>query len=291
MYWHPAQRCAPGGRGRKRVCMDVPRRVQVHGLAASFLEHKARLGAIQGLDLTLLIAGENDGMFGRREVEAHHVFELLLEAFVAGEFEGFDPVRFQTIGRPEASHARRADTDFPRHRCPAPMGRSRRFARQRQLEKARSLRGRQRRDATEPALILEKARQSPPAIALPAASNLPRILPQLPRDLLILQTLSGQQNHGRPFSCTKGTRPSLLYPFQLSVEVRAKQDSGQTKQDKLFHPRRDRWSDHFAWNPDATTVVGLTAIGRATIEALSLNRKGLINQRKRFYKSDKYPPK
>ena len=34
----------------------------------------------------------------------------------------------------------------------------------------------------------------------------------------------------------------------------------------LYHPRRDRWSDHFAWSEDATIVIGLTPMGRATVE-------------------------
>jgi HNH endonuclease len=37
----------------------------------------------------------------------------------------------------------------------------------------------------------------------------------------------------------------------------------------LFHPRRDRWSDHFAW--DDTTIVGRTPSGRATVLLLGMN--------------------
>jgi hypothetical protein len=37
----------------------------------------------------------------------------------------------------------------------------------------------------------------------------------------------------------------------------------------LFHPRRDRWSEHFAWND--LVLVGLTPIGRATVELLAMN--------------------
>jgi HNH endonuclease len=47
----------------------------------------------------------------------------------------------------------------------------------------------------------------------------------------------------------------------------------------LFHPRRQRWKDHFAWNHDFTLIVGTTPTGRATVDALQLNRKGLINLR------------
>jgi len=37
----------------------------------------------------------------------------------------------------------------------------------------------------------------------------------------------------------------------------------------LFNPRRDGWSDHFAWND--TILVGLTPMGRATVELLAIN--------------------
>lgn len=37
----------------------------------------------------------------------------------------------------------------------------------------------------------------------------------------------------------------------------------------LFHPRRDRWSDHFVF--EAARIDGLTPIGRATVQVLNLN--------------------
>src|SRR5260370_23278145 len=39
---------------------------------------------------------------------------------------------------------------------------------------------------------------------------------------------------------------------------------------RLFHPRHESHREHFRW--DANLVIGLTAIGRATIETLRLNR-------------------
>lgn len=47
----------------------------------------------------------------------------------------------------------------------------------------------------------------------------------------------------------------------------------------LFHLRRQNWEQHFAWNEDFTLMVGLTAIGRATINALCLNREEAISIR------------
>jgi hypothetical protein len=38
---------------------------------------------------------------------------------------------------------------------------------------------------------------------------------------------------------------------------------------RLFHPRRDVWSDHFEWRE--IDLVGRTAIGRATVWVLAIN--------------------
>lgn len=37
----------------------------------------------------------------------------------------------------------------------------------------------------------------------------------------------------------------------------------------LFHPRRDRWPDHFEWQE--TTLFGKSPVGRATIDLLAMN--------------------
>lgn len=58
----------------------------------------------------------------------------------------------------------------------------------------------------------------------------------------------------------------------------------------LFHPRRQRWRDHFAWNGDRTLIVGLTAEGRATVEELRLNRPGLVNLRRILFDAGEHPP-
>lgn len=49
-------------------------------------------------------------------------------------------------------------------------------------------------------------------------------------------------------------------------------DSGEIV--RLFHPRRDRWSDHFVW--DGPELKGSTAIGRVTIAVLFINDPELI---------------
>lgn len=48
----------------------------------------------------------------------------------------------------------------------------------------------------------------------------------------------------------------------------------------LFHPRKHQWNEHFAWNEDFTFIIGKSEIGRATLIALKLNRKSVVNLRK-----------
>ena len=43
---------------------------------------------------------------------------------------------------------------------------------------------------------------------------------------------------------------------------------------RLFHPRQDRWQDHFRW--EGPVLVGLTAIGRVTIRVLDINRADAV---------------
>lgn len=58
----------------------------------------------------------------------------------------------------------------------------------------------------------------------------------------------------------------------------------------LFHPHQDRWNEHFVWSDDGTELVGLSAIGRATIEALKINRPAMIRVRKMWVAMSEHPP-
>jgi HNH endonuclease len=48
----------------------------------------------------------------------------------------------------------------------------------------------------------------------------------------------------------------------------------------LFNPRIMEWDKHFAWSIDFTIILGLSDIGRATIDVLKLNRTQLKNLRR-----------
>jgi len=39
----------------------------------------------------------------------------------------------------------------------------------------------------------------------------------------------------------------------------------------LFHPREQRWTDHFTIDPESAEIAGTTPTGRATVAGLDLN--------------------
>src|SRR5947209_17969901 len=59
----------------------------------------------------------------------------------------------------------------------------------------------------------------------------------------------------------------------------------------LFNPRSQRWAEHFRWSEDSSKMVGLTAIGRATISVLGLNRDCLVRSRRALTDVGKHPPR
>jgi hypothetical protein len=59
----------------------------------------------------------------------------------------------------------------------------------------------------------------------------------------------------------------------------------------LYHPRRHEWADHFQWIEGATKIIGLTPIGRVTIERLKMNRPMIVVARQRWVIAGFHPPK
>ena len=58
----------------------------------------------------------------------------------------------------------------------------------------------------------------------------------------------------------------------------------------LFNPCSQAWSEHFAWGQDGLSVTGLTACGRATVEALRLNSDWLARARRIWILAGLHPP-
>jgi hypothetical protein len=58
----------------------------------------------------------------------------------------------------------------------------------------------------------------------------------------------------------------------------------------LFQPRQHLWREHFIWSTDRLYLIGLTPIGRATVEALELNRERVIRVRAADVAVGRHPP-
>jgi hypothetical protein len=56
-------------------------------------------------------------------------------------------------------------------------------------------------------------------------------------------------------------------------------DPRNGRRTRLFNPRRQAWKRHFRWLEGGLLMQGRTAAGRATVEALRLNRDELANLR------------
>lgn len=58
----------------------------------------------------------------------------------------------------------------------------------------------------------------------------------------------------------------------------------------LFNPRVQSWKVHFAWNEEGVRVIGLTAVGRATVIALRLNNDEIVASRSLWVQAGWHPP-
>ena len=77
-------------------------------------------------------------------------------------------------------------------------------------------------------------------------------------------------------------------PLRKAARTRVR-DSRSGKLMPLFHPRRDRWNDHFRWTL-GWKVIGRTPIGRASVTALAMNRPAIVSIRQCLARLGDFPP-
>ena len=80
------------------------------------------LGAIQRLDLRLLIDRQHDGVGWWVDIEADNIADLGGEPRIVGQLVLAHPVRLQAMGSPDALHRTDTDASEPGHRRGLPMG-------------------------------------------------------------------------------------------------------------------------------------------------------------------------
>ena len=79
--------------------------------------------------------------------------------------------------------------------------------------------------------------------------------------------------------------PSCNLRKSNRVEVRTSEADEPVR---LFNPRADKWEEHFRW--DEYQIIGLTPVGRVTIDALALNHERRIKIRRAEALFDFFPP-
>jgi 5-methylcytosine-specific restriction endonuclease McrA len=57
----------------------------------------------------------------------------------------------------------------------------------------------------------------------------------------------------------------------------------------LFHPRKQRWAEHFAWTADHAEIRGLTPTGRATTAQLKMNERYRVEARALWVATGSWP--
>ena len=58
----------------------------------------------------------------------------------------------------------------------------------------------------------------------------------------------------------------------------------------LFNPRVDHWNAHFRWSNDFLKIEGISAVGKATVDCLRLNRPNLVRLREVLKVAGAHPP-
>jgi hypothetical protein len=58
----------------------------------------------------------------------------------------------------------------------------------------------------------------------------------------------------------------------------------------LFNPRHHIWSDHFIWSADGLFIILRTAIGKAAVDLLALNRERVLSIRAADVDVNRHPP-
>ena len=94
-----------------------------HGAAAAGLDRQSGLGAVERLDLALLVDRQHHRMRRRIDIEADDVGQLVGEVRIARALEGADPVRLELVRLPDALHRAQRDADGLGHRAAGPVRR------------------------------------------------------------------------------------------------------------------------------------------------------------------------
>jgi hypothetical protein len=87
---------------------------------------------------------------------------------------------------------------------------------------------------------------------------------------------------------------NLCYACPVCNNAKRSQITGQDprtrRRVRLFDPRQQRWHRHFRWSDDCGRILGKTVVGRATVEALAMNRPRMVHIRLLWAAMGLHPP-
>jgi hypothetical protein len=115
------------------------------------------LGAVERLDLRLLVDRQRQRMLGRIDIEADDILHLGGKLRIVRQFERAHPVRLEAMRRPDALHAAMADPGGFRHRPAGPVRRLARRLSERHLDHSLDRPRRQRRLARWAGGLMQQA--------------------------------------------------------------------------------------------------------------------------------------
>jgi len=116
-------------------CRAVALIVMGHRAAAAAFHRQPRLGAVERLDLRLLIKRQHQRVLRWIDVKADNIFDLGGKLGIVGQLEAAEPMRLQTVCGPDPLHAAKADAGGFGHRPAGPVRRlARRLTRQRHFD-------------------------------------------------------------------------------------------------------------------------------------------------------------
>jgi HNH endonuclease len=115
-----------------------------------------------------------------------------------------------------------------------------------------------------------------------------RILPQFAIDPFVIEHILPSSRGGA------STAENLALACQGCNNYKYTKTEGIDPIDRqttpLYNPRTMTWSDHFSWSEDTTAIIGLTPIGRTTVQTLRMNRPGVVNLRQVLAAIGQHPP-
>jgi hypothetical protein len=142
-----------GGEQRGRSVPDV---IVGHGAGPALLHRQARLGAVERLDLALLVDREHDRVRRRVEIESDDVAQLRGERRVRRQLEAPHPMRLQPVRRPDPLHRAQGYAGRGGHRPAGPVRRLAGRIGERQLDHPIHERRRQRWQAGLARLVAQE---------------------------------------------------------------------------------------------------------------------------------------